>query len=598
MPPIIAFDLETTGLDSKNDAIIEIALVKFDETGVLDRYTTLINPGFSLPAESVNITGITDEDLKDAPFFSDIRPKLLEFLSDGSPLLGHNIDFDLSFFREYGVDVGSRPLLDTFRIAEFLFFDAKSLNLGSLLESFGKSFESAHRALADTEATVVLFEHCIAYMKDIGEEGNMILSYLAAALPVDSALSYVLKYAGFPRKSVSLEDIRTLILSRRREIPEFAFFHDETLEVSWRDILKKGGNVELEERVEQGKMLDLTMKAFKEKELLLIEAPTGVGKTFAYGIPSIITSIQTGKSVYISTNTKTLQDQIFEKDIPAMRELCRAQGISDFSVTKIKGRSNYLSLFLFFEYLEGDIREEVEYIVVAKLLFWLLRTEYGELDELSWYGQEYFIIDRLRSNDRRVLIPENPYRKEEFLYRVRQDAKTANIIIINHALLLSETTEDTPSKILPDIKLLIIDEVHNLEAVATDALKYSITLSQIEEALSGIDLIIKRQNQKNKPTTEIFIFPELRDISESIVLNFGMVFDVLYRYLAFRVPQSGDNKYNQTLLESNFFKQEGVSGIHRILDALGERIQELMTHLYRAPEALYVQMDRPIATLE
>ena len=135
--------------------------------------------------------------------------------------------------------MGSRPLLDTFRIAEFLFSDAKSLNLGSLLESFGKSFESAHRALADTEATVVLFEHCIEHMKNIGEEGNVILSYLSAAVSDDSSLSYVLKYAGFPRKDVSLEDIGKLILSRRKSIPELAFFHDETLDVSWKNILKK-----------------------------------------------------------------------------------------------------------------------------------------------------------------------------------------------------------------------------------------------------------------------------------------------------------------------------------------------------------------------
>lgn len=348
--------------------------------------------------------------------------------------------------------------------------------------------------------------------------------------------------------------------------------------------------------MEQGKMLDLVTEAFKEKELLLIEAPTGVGKTFAYGIPSILTSIRTGKPVYISTNTKTLQDQIFEKDIPAMRELCRAHGIEDFSVAKVKGRSNYLSLFLFFEYLEEDIREEIGYVVVAKLLFWLQKTEYGELDELSWYGQEYSIIDKLRANDRRVLIPENPYRKEEFLYRVRQDAKTANIIIINHALLLSETTEDTPSKILPDIKLLVIDEAHNLEAVATDALRYVTTLSDIEAALASIDLIIKRQ--KNKPAIEPFLFPEFRDMSESIVLNFGMVFDVLYRYLAFRVPQAQDNKYNQALLEPNFFKQEGVAGVQRILDTLADRIHEFITRLYDAPEALYVQMDRPIAAIE
>ena len=598
MPSIIAFDLETTGLDPKNDAIIEIALVKFDETGILERYTTLVNPGFPLPAETLNITGITDDDLKDAPFFSDIRPKLLEFLSDSSPLLGHNVDFDVSFFREYGVDIGSRPLLDTFRISEILFFDAKSLNLGSLLESFGKSFADQHRALADTEATIVLFQHCIEHMKGISEEKSVMLSYLASAISPSSALGYILNYAGFPRKAVSLDDVRKLILSRRRSIPEIQFFHDGDLDISWKDILKKEGTsgVVLEERVEQGKMLDLATHAFKNKELLLIEAPTGVGKTFAYGIPSIITSIQTGKSVYISTNTKTLQDQIFEKDIPAMRALCKDQGMENFSVAKVKGRSNYVSLFLFFEYLDSDIREEIEYIVVAKLLLWLGKTEYGELDELSWYGQEYSIIDKLRSNDRRVLIPENPYRKEEFLYRVRQDAKTANIIIINHALLLSETTEETPSKILPDIKLLVIDEVHNLEAVATDALRYSTTLSDVESALSGIDLIIKRQ--KNKLLTEAFLFPEFQNVSESIVLNFGMVFDVLYRYLAFRVPQSSDNKYNQTLLEANFFKQEGVMGIHRILDSLADRIHELITHLYGAPEILYTQMDRPISTIE
>lgn len=238
MSPIIAFDLETTGLDPKNDAIVEIAMVKFDETGILDRYTTLINPGFPMPEESVNITGITDEDLKDAPFFSDIRPKILEFMSDGSPLLGHNVDFDISFFREYGIDTGARPLLDTFRIAEVLFFDAKSLNLGSLLESFGKSFGDQHRALADTEATIVLFQHCMEHMRDIPEEQNMVLSYLAAALSPNSALGYVLAHAGFPRKLVSLHDIQTLILSRRRSARELVFLHEPDLDVSWRDILK------------------------------------------------------------------------------------------------------------------------------------------------------------------------------------------------------------------------------------------------------------------------------------------------------------------------------------------------------------------------
>lgn len=162
--------------------------------------------------------------------------------------------------------------------------------------------------------------------------------------------------------------------------------------------------------------------------------------------------------------------------------------------------------------------------------------------------------------------------------------------------MLSEATEEASNKILPEMKFLVIDEVHNLEAVATDALKSSVSLSLIEESLNSLDLIIRRQ--KNKPLSEPFVFPEFREISESIVLNFGMVFDVLFRYLASRVSQDFDNKYNQTLVEANFFKQEGVSGLSRVLDALTDRIHELVTHLYAAPEALYVQMDRSVSTLE
>lgn len=148
------------------------------------------------------------------------------------------MDFDLSFFREYGVDIGSRPLLDTFRIAEILFFDAKSLNLGSLLESLGKSFGDQHRALADTEATVVLFQHCIEHIQGLSEEKSMMLSFLASVISPQSALWYVLNSAGFPRKVVSMDDVRKLVLSRRRAIPELLFFHDEKLDISWKDILK------------------------------------------------------------------------------------------------------------------------------------------------------------------------------------------------------------------------------------------------------------------------------------------------------------------------------------------------------------------------
>lgn len=186
MTSFVAFDLETTGLDSKNDAIIEVAFVRFDESGVQERFSTLVNPGFPVPSEVVNITGITDDDLKDAPFFSDIRSKILDFLADGTPLIGHNVDFDVSFLREYGIDFGSRPLIDTFRLSQVLFYQAKSLNLGSLLESLGNLVDGQHRALADTESTMKLFTLCLREMENLPKKKQSILSFMSNIMPKES----------------------------------------------------------------------------------------------------------------------------------------------------------------------------------------------------------------------------------------------------------------------------------------------------------------------------------------------------------------------------------------------------------------------------
>jgi len=78
-------------------------------------------------------------------------------------------------------------------------------------------------------------------MKNATAEKSMILSYLASAFSTDSAIGYVLQYAGFPRKAVSLNQIQKLIIDRRRAVPELQFFHDENLDISWKEILKKGG---------------------------------------------------------------------------------------------------------------------------------------------------------------------------------------------------------------------------------------------------------------------------------------------------------------------------------------------------------------------
>ena len=148
-------------------------------------------------------------------------------------------------------------------------------------------------------------------------------------------------YLGFTDASITSEFIQKHILSHRASFSEKTFLKVEDCHLDWKDILKNTSpssedTPPLEERPEQGKMLDLVTHAFSDKELLLIEAPTGIGKTFAYGVPSLLFSIRTGNQVFISTNTKTLQDQIFEKDVPMLHTLFGQHGLEDFTVAKIK----------------------------------------------------------------------------------------------------------------------------------------------------------------------------------------------------------------------------------------------------------------------
>ena len=137
MTHFVVFDLETTGLDPKSDAIIEIALIKCDENfKIVDEYTTLVNPGMPIPEDAQAITGITNEEVIKAPYFSDLREKVRDFIGN-SVLVAHNADFDTAFLREYGIDVSSLVILDTFKLASIAFSQERSMNLSSLTESLG-----------------------------------------------------------------------------------------------------------------------------------------------------------------------------------------------------------------------------------------------------------------------------------------------------------------------------------------------------------------------------------------------------------------------------------------------------------------------------
>src|SRR5690349_8709243 len=156
-PPIrVALDLETTGLHPEQDAILEVAAIKFQGTEVIDTFETFVAPGRSVPYRVQRLTGIKPEHLVGAPPFSAIAKRLQTFLAD-YPIVGHSIPFDAGFLRMRGL-ARTNPLIDTFELATVLLPSLASYNLGQVAQALGVRVpHDRHRAMVDTVLAMEVF---------------------------------------------------------------------------------------------------------------------------------------------------------------------------------------------------------------------------------------------------------------------------------------------------------------------------------------------------------------------------------------------------------------------------------------------------------
>ena len=176
----VVFDIETTGLNSHTNKIIEIGAVKIKAGRIIDRYSQLINPGISIPYHITEITSITNEQVANQPKIDEVIGKFVEFIGD-AVLVAHNAPFDMGFIKrdikEYlNIDL-ENSVIDTLQMARDLFPDFKKYGLGDLNKSLGLALEKHHRAVDDSQATANMFiiflekykEKGIEYLKDINK---------------------------------------------------------------------------------------------------------------------------------------------------------------------------------------------------------------------------------------------------------------------------------------------------------------------------------------------------------------------------------------------------------------------------------------------
>ncbi len=164
----IVFDIETTGLSNKNDGITEIGAVKIKNNNVIDRFSALINPEKHIPEKIVELTGITNDMVKDKPTIENVLPEFLEFIGS-SPVVAHNADFDVGFIRNkserYGMEFNN-TVIDTLKIARALLPNLKKHKLNIIAKELNVSLENHHRAVDDAKATAEIFIKFIEIMKE------------------------------------------------------------------------------------------------------------------------------------------------------------------------------------------------------------------------------------------------------------------------------------------------------------------------------------------------------------------------------------------------------------------------------------------------
>lgn len=232
---------------------------------------------------------------------------------------------------------------------------------------------------------------------------------------------------------------------------------------------------DFEPRDSQLGMAQLIDEAIRLGESRVIEASTGIGKSFAYLVPAFLSKSR----VVISTGTRNLQDQLFEKDIPLIRRAI----VSGKKVALLKGRSNYCCPHRLRRYRAEDrFRSREMAAIFASLAAWSEQTDSGDIGEFAAIPENDSLWYYATSNADNCLGGECPEIETCFVLKARKKAMEADILVINHHLYFSDLAlkMDGFGEILPQADVLIFDEAHQLPEVAGNFYGQQITLRQIE----------------------------------------------------------------------------------------------------------------------
>lgn len=589
-------DIETTGIDSNYDSIIDIGYLQFDGIKLEKKYSSLVQYDGDLSQFIQKLTGITSKMVKNAPTWNIVKLELEELY--GHSLIAHNAEFEKSFLSEHFeklefFDKQRETYEDSLYFLSLLFPEFSSLKLEGFIQEWGIADKEMHRGYEDSlDLLKVMLMAVMITRKD--REWNTNLEMLFQKYKLEDYWFYNF----FALKNDELQEISDQIefdldsaISMYLKKKQQNIVDEEKSKLTCFDLNFSGKNIENilkdENSIrdifshysyrESQKSLALRVgQSFKNKVHSIVQAPTGTGKTLGYLLPASLFSLSERQQVLISTGTKALQKQAMEKDVP---QLFKLLGIDkdELKVRTLIGSNNHICEVLFLQALEStDMFFDSSFEDKFTYMYFDLVFKYNERNEINKQiirekipyvlKRKVKIFNELSQTiavDFRSCTGYNcPSKDGCSYYKGIQEAKEADIIIGNHALMFS-----WPGA-FPRPQYVVVDEAHKIEGETTSAFSVEITkellvgMSKNLLHLQGIGslfyLLAQTEENKGESTAKINkIREDILSIQKMLDDHLGPIEVAIEQYFK-KMPRYTSIFWNENPIVLQSFKKNSL----------------------------------------
>ncbi|PTI78130.1 ATP-dependent helicase [Staphylococcus succinus] len=481
-PCYAVVDLETTGNQLEYDEIIQIGITFVRENKIIGTYHSMIKTDLEIPPFIQALTSIEEEMLNQAPYFHEIADDIYKQI-EGCIFVAHNVAFDLNFikmsFKNCNIKYRPKKVMDTLELFKVAFPTDKSYQLSELAEAHGIILNNAHRADEDAATTAQLMILAFNKFEALPLDTLKQLYYLSKNLKYDlhDILFEMVRNHDDKTLDDAYDQFEQIIYKKQIDFKAPTVNFNGTLKELYTLVTKE---LNLTYRPQQLYLSEIILEQLMHSEKAMIEAPLGSGKSIAYLLASLMYNIETGKHVMISTNTKLLQNQLLEKDIPALKQALNFK----INATLIKSKRDYISLGLISQILKDESNNYEVTILKMQLLIWITETETGDIQELDLKGGQQMYFDQ-------KLETYVPVRNDIHYFNfIKRNAQNIQIGITNHAHLIHAAHDNSIYQLFDDC---IIDEAHRLPDYALNQVTNELSYSDIKYQLG---LIGKTENDK------------------------------------------------------------------------------------------------------